>query len=149
MATAQGTVKKTPLADFSRPRPTGIIAVDLDDGDYLIGVALTDGKHDVMLFSSGGKAVRFEEDDVRPMGRKATGVRGMMLGEGQRVISMLAANDETQVGADRDRERLRQAHADRRVHAPRPRQPGHDRDPASASATASWSARCWSTTTTR
>jgi DNA gyrase subunit A len=79
MATAMGTVKKTPLADFSRPRPSGIIAVDLTDGDRLIGVALTDGKHDVMLFSSGGKAVRFDENDVRPMGRTAHGVRGMML----------------------------------------------------------------------
>ena len=72
MATAKGTVKKTALAEFSRPRPSGIIAVDLDEGDYLIGVALTDGKHDVMLFSSDGKAVRFEESEVRPMGRQAT-----------------------------------------------------------------------------
>ena len=96
MATAMGTVKKTPLADFSRPRPSGIIAVDLDDGDRLIGVALTDGKHDVMLFSSGGKAVRFDENDVRPMGRGAHGVRGMMLENGQRVISMLVAEDEEQ-----------------------------------------------------
>jgi DNA gyrase subunit A len=96
MATAMGTVKKTPLADFSRPRPSGIIAVDLDDGDRLIGVALTDGKHDVMLFSSGGKAVRFDENDVRPMGRGAHGVRGMMLEKNQRVISMLVAEDEEQ-----------------------------------------------------
>jgi DNA gyrase subunit A len=96
MATAMGTVKKTPLIDFSRPRPSGIIAVDLDEGDRLIGVALTDGKHDVMLFSSGGKAVRFDENDVRPMGRLAHGVRGMMLDKGQRVISMLVAEDETQ-----------------------------------------------------
>ncbi len=93
MATAQGTVKKTPLAEFSRPRPSGIIAVGLDAGDYLVGAALTDGKYDVMLFSSEGKAVRFEENDVRPMGRQATGVRGMRLGEGQRVVCMLAAND--------------------------------------------------------
>jgi DNA gyrase subunit A len=96
MATAMGTVKKTPLADFSRPRPSGIIAVDLSDGDRLIGVALTDGKHDVMLFSSGGKAVRFDENDVRPMGRNAHGVRGMMLDKGQKVISMLVAEDEQQ-----------------------------------------------------
>jgi DNA gyrase subunit A len=96
MATAHGTVKKTPLSDFSRPRPSGIIAVDLDDGDFLVGAALTDGKHDVMLFSSGGKAVRFEEIDVRPMGRTAHGVRGMMLERGQRVISMLVAEDEQQ-----------------------------------------------------
>src|SRR4051812_32642598 len=95
MATAQGTVKKTPLDEFSRPRPSGIIAVGLDEGDYLVGAALTDGKYDVMLFSSEGKAVRFEEGDVRPMGRQATGVRGMKLGEGQRVVCMLAANDES------------------------------------------------------
>ena len=96
MATAQGTVKKTPLSEFSRPRPSGIIAVDLDDGDFLVGAALTDGKHDAMLFSSGGKAVRFEESDVRPMGRGAHGVRGMLLDKGQRVISMLVAEDEQQ-----------------------------------------------------
>ncbi len=96
MATAMGTVKKTPLSEFSRPRTSGIIAVDLTDGDSLIGVALTDGKHDVMLFSSGGKAVRFEESDVRPMGRNAHGVRGMMLDKKQRVISMLVAEDEEQ-----------------------------------------------------
>jgi DNA gyrase subunit A len=95
MTTAYGTVKKTPLAEFSRPRPSGIIAVGLDEGDYLVGAALTDGKYDVMLFSSEGKAVRFEENDVRPMGRQATGVRGMKLGEGQRVVCMLVANDET------------------------------------------------------
>ncbi len=96
MATAMGTVKKTPLSDFSRPRTAGIIAVDLADGDRLIGVALTDGTHDVMLFSSGGKAVRFDENDVRPMGRNAHGVRGMMLDKGQRVISLLVAEDEIQ-----------------------------------------------------
>ncbi|MCL2309785.1 MAG: DNA gyrase subunit A [Proteobacteria bacterium] len=96
MATAKGTVKKTRLSDFSRPRPSGIIAVDLADGDYLIGAALTDGKHDVMLFSSGGKAVRFDENDVRPMGRTAQGVRGMQLGKGQNIIALLVAEDETQ-----------------------------------------------------
>jgi DNA gyrase subunit A len=95
MATAHGTVKKTPLAEFSRPRPSGIIAVGLEDGDYLVGAALTDGKYDVMLFSSEGKSVRFEEGDVRPMGRQATGVRGMKLGEGQRVVCMLVAHDES------------------------------------------------------
>ena len=73
-----------------------VLAVDLDEGDYLIGAALTDGKHDVMLFSDGGKAVRFDENDVRPMGRNARGVRGMMLEEGQRVIAMLVAEDEQQ-----------------------------------------------------
>jgi DNA gyrase subunit A len=98
MATAHGTVKKTPLAEFSRPRPSGIIAVGLDEGDYLIGAALTDGKYDVMLFSSEGKAIRFLEDDVRPMGRQATGVRGMRLPEdgSQRVVCMLVAKDERQ-----------------------------------------------------
>src|SRR2546422_6516039 len=95
MATAHGTVKKTPLDEFSRPRPSGIIAVGLEEGDYLVGAALTDGKYDVMLFSSEGKAVRFEEADVRPMGRQATGVRGMRLGDGQRVVCMLAANNES------------------------------------------------------
>ena len=96
MATAQGVVKKTALDEFSNPRKAGIIAVDLDEGDYLIGAALTDGKHDVMLFSDGGKAVRFEEDDVRPLGRTARGVRGMTLDEGQTVIALLVAEDETQ-----------------------------------------------------
>ena len=96
MATAGGTVKKTALDEFSNPRKAGIIAVDLDEGDYLIGAALTDGQHDVMLFSDGGKAVRFDENDVRPMGRNARGVRGMMLEEGQRVIAMLVAEDEQQ-----------------------------------------------------
>jgi len=96
MATAMGTVKKTSLKDFSNPRKAGIIAVDLDEGDHLIGAALTDGKHDVMLFSDGGKAVRFDEDDVRPMGRTARGVRGMMLEEHQRLIAMLVAEDENQ-----------------------------------------------------
>ena len=96
MATSKGTVKKTALNEFSNPRKAGIIAVDLDDGDYLIGAALTDGEHDVMLFSDGGKAVRFDENDVRPMGRAARGVRGMMLDEGQSVIAMLVAEDEQQ-----------------------------------------------------
>ncbi|MEK7360985.1 MAG: DNA gyrase subunit A [Pseudomonadota bacterium] len=96
MATAQGTVKKTPLSAFANPRGKGIIAVELDEGDFLIGVAITDGKHDVMLFSDAGKAVRFEEDDVRPMGRVTRGVRGMMLDGGQRVISMLVAENESQ-----------------------------------------------------
>jgi DNA gyrase subunit A len=96
MCTARGTVKKTALDEFSNPRKAGIIAVDLDEGDYLIGAALTDGKHDVMLFSDGGKAVRFDEDDVRPLGRQARGVRGMMLEDGQTVIAMLVAEDETQ-----------------------------------------------------
>ncbi|WP_101047970.1 DNA gyrase subunit A [Macromonas nakdongensis] len=96
MATSMGTVKKTALDEFSNPRKAGIIAVDLDEGDFLIGAALTDGAHDVMLFSDGGKAVRFDENDVRPMGRNARGVRGMMLEETQSVIAMLVAEDEQQ-----------------------------------------------------
>jgi DNA gyrase subunit A len=97
MATARGTVKKTPLADFSRPRPSGIIAVSLEEGDYLVGGVLTDGSADVMLFSSEGKAVRFAESAVRPMGRQAGGVRGMRLPEdgSQRVVCMLVARDES------------------------------------------------------
>ncbi|MBN9132287.1 MAG: DNA gyrase subunit A [Nitrosospira multiformis] len=96
MATSLGTVKKTPLSEFSRPRASGIIAVGLDEDDFLIGVALTEGKHDVMLFSDGGKAVRFDENDVRPMGRGARGVRGMTLGKGQKVISLVVAESEEQ-----------------------------------------------------
>ena len=96
MATARGVVKKTTLADFSNPRRTGIIAVDLDEGDYLIGVALTEGSHDIMLFSDGGKAVRFDENDVRAMGRAARGVRGMKLAVEHKVISLLVAENEQQ-----------------------------------------------------
>ena len=96
MATAQGVVKKTSLDEFSNPRKAGIIAVDLDPGDFLIGAALTDGLHDVMLFSDGGKAVRFDEQDVRAMGRAARGVRGMALEPAQSVIAMLVAEDESQ-----------------------------------------------------
>ena len=96
MATANGTVKKTALSAFSRPRPSGIIAVSLDDGDYLIGVALTDGKQDIMLFSDAGKALRFGEDEVRVMGRNAGGVRGMRLAKGGHVISLLTAENEEQ-----------------------------------------------------
>ncbi len=91
MATSMGTVKKTSLDEFNNPRKGGIIAVNLDDNDFLIGAALTDGKHDVMLFSDGGKAVRFDENDVRPLGRSARGVRGMMIEDGQSVIAMLVA----------------------------------------------------------
>ncbi len=96
MATIQGTVKKTPLTDFANPRKAGIIAVSLDDGDHLVGAAITDGLHDVMLFSDAGKAVRFSENDVRPMGRTARGVRGMMLEDGQQVIAMLVSGNEEQ-----------------------------------------------------
>jgi len=96
MCTRLGIVKKTPLDDFSNPRKAGIIAVTLDEGDVLIGAALTDGKHDVMLFSDGGKAVRFDEDEVTAHGRQSRGVKGMTLEEGQGVIAMLVAEDETQ-----------------------------------------------------
>ncbi|CAJ0722868.1 MULTISPECIES: DNA gyrase subunit A [Ralstonia] len=95
MATSKGTVKKTALTEFSNPRKAGIIAVDLDEGDFLIGADITDGQHDVMLFSDAGKAVRFDENDVRPMGRQARGVRGMNLEENQQVIAMLVAPAET------------------------------------------------------
>ena len=95
MATALGTVKKTALSAFSRPMAKGIIAVNLDDGDHLIGVALTDGKQDAMLFSNAGKAVRFAEDEVRPMGRNAGGVRGMKLQKGQSMVSLLTVSDES------------------------------------------------------
>ena len=94
MATSMGTVKKTPLSAFSRPMKRGIIACSLDEGDVLIGAALTDGQHDIMLFSSAGKAVRFAESDVRPMGREARGVRGMNLESGQELISMIATADD-------------------------------------------------------
>ena len=93
MATAGGTIKKSSLANYSRRRSTGLIAIDLKEGDELVGVALTDGNHDIMLFSSGGKAVRFHESDVREMGRVSQGVRGIRLAEGQRVISMLVLGD--------------------------------------------------------
>ena len=95
-ATTNGTVKKTPLNDFSRPMKRGIIAINLDEDDHLIGVAVTDGKHDVMLFSNGGKAVRFDENDVRPTGRASRGVRGMKLAPKQQVISLLVAENEQQ-----------------------------------------------------
>jgi DNA gyrase subunit A len=95
MATSMGTVKKTSLDEFNNPRKGGIIAVNLDDNDFLIGAALTDGKHDVMLFSDGGKAVRFDENDVRPLGRSARGVRGMMLDDNQSVIAMLVSAQDT------------------------------------------------------
>ncbi|MFS7220528.1 DNA topoisomerase (ATP-hydrolyzing) subunit A [Rahnella inusitata] len=89
MATASGTVKKTALTDFSRPRSAGIIAINLNEGDELIGVDLTDGNNEVMLFSAAGKVVRFSEEAVRSMGRTATGVRGIRLGEGDSVVSLI------------------------------------------------------------
>jgi DNA gyrase subunit A len=96
MATSLGIVKKTPLTDFSRPRTAGIIAVNLDEGDYLVGVAITNGQNDVMLFSDEGKANRFDENDVRVVGRGARGVRGIRLSEGARVIALLVAENDQQ-----------------------------------------------------
>ncbi len=93
MATANGTVKKTPLVDFSRPRASGIIALELVEGDQLVGVGVTDGQRDVMLFSSAGKVIRFKESDVRSMGRVSRGVRGIRLGEDQSVIAMILADE--------------------------------------------------------
>ena len=93
MATANGTVKKTPLTAFSRPRANGIIALDLVEGDQLVGVDVTDGSRDIILFSSAGKATRFNESSVRSMGRTSRGVRGIRLQPGQRVISLIIANE--------------------------------------------------------
>jgi len=89
-------VKKTPLSDFSNPRKAGIIAVALDENDYLIGAQLTSGSNDIMLVSDAGKAVWFDEEDVRPMGRPARGVRGMKLQKDQQVLSLLVAQDDAQ-----------------------------------------------------
>ena len=96
MATALGTVKKTPLTDFSNPRKSGIIAINLDDNDFLIGAEITDGTNDIVLVSNGGKAVWFDEEDVRSMGRNTRGVRGMKLQEDQQVLSLLIASDDQQ-----------------------------------------------------
>jgi DNA gyrase subunit A len=93
MATREGTVKKTPLAAFSRPRASGIIAVDLHDNDQLVGVALTDGQREIVLCTSGGKAIRFHEEEVRAMGRDASGVRGVRLGEAQELIALIVVGD--------------------------------------------------------
>ncbi len=93
MATANGTVKKTPLVDFSRPRSSGIIGLDLVEDDQLVGVDITDGSRDILLFSSGGKVIRFNEDQVRPMGRVSRGVRGIKLQKGQQVIALMVADD--------------------------------------------------------
>jgi DNA gyrase subunit A len=97
MATTSGTVKKTPLQAFSRPLKSGIIALGLREDDHLIGVDITDGDQDVMLFSSAGKAIRFHESNVRAMGRTAAGVRGIKLGEGQQVISLMIAREDARV----------------------------------------------------
>jgi len=93
MATSQGTVKKTPLTAFSRPRSSGIIGVDLRDNDRLVGVALTDSQREIILVSSGGKAIRFHEEEVRPMGREAAGVRGIKLGDGQELIALIVVGE--------------------------------------------------------
>ena len=93
MATASGTVKKTPLPEFSRPRTSGIIALELREDDHLVGVAITTGDCDVLLFSSAGKCVRFNEAHVRPMGRTARGVRGITLGKDQKVIGLIIAQE--------------------------------------------------------
>lgn len=94
MATASGTVKKTPLVDYSRPRANGIIAVDLKEGDQLVDVAVTDGQSDVMLFSSAGKVIRFPETDVRSMGRVSRGVRGMRIADDEKIIALIIAQEE-------------------------------------------------------
>jgi DNA gyrase subunit A len=93
MATSQGTVKKTPLSAFSRPRSSGIIGVDLRDNDRLVGVALTDSTREIILVSSGGKAIRFHEEEVRAMGREAAGVRGIKLGDGQELIALIVVGE--------------------------------------------------------
>jgi len=95
MATSDGTVKKTELVEFSRPRPSGIIAIDLEEGNHLVGVGLTDGKCDLLLFSDAGKVVRFPEDDVRAMGRAARGVRGISLADKQSVIALIIVSSGT------------------------------------------------------
>ncbi len=125
MATSQGTVKKTPLSAFSRPRASGIIAVDLRDDDRLTGVSLTDGSREIMLFSSGGKAIRFHEEEVRPMGRDSTGVRGIKLGDDQTVIALIVVGEGHVLVASE--QRLRQAHAARRLPVARPRRSGRHR----------------------
>jgi DNA gyrase/topoisomerase IV subunit A len=110
-----GTVKKTPLSEYSRPRASGIIAIDLRDGDQLVNVALTHGQRDVMLFTNAGKALRFTETEVRNMGRSACGVRGIRLGEGQKVIALIVVEEGTVLTVDR--KWLRQAHPSRRLSA--------------------------------
>ena len=94
MATSKGTVKKTPLSDFSNPRKNGIIAIKLDNGDYLIGAEITNGENDIVLVSNGGKAVWFDESGVRSMGRNARGVRGMKIPDENQALSLLIASSE-------------------------------------------------------
>ncbi len=114
--TQQGTIKKTPLKDFSRPRSSGIIAIEMRKDDHLVGVELTSGNQDVILFSSSGKAIRFNENDVRPMGRNAVGVRGIKLGEGHKVISLILAEDGFVLTATENGYGKRTAVADYPVH---------------------------------
>ncbi|UCH53408.1 MAG: DNA gyrase subunit A [Pseudomonadota bacterium] len=95
MATSDGTVKKTALSEFSRPRPSGIIAIELKGDNRLVDVGFTTGSCEILLFSDAGKVVRFAEQDVRPMGRTARGVRGISLKEGQSVVSLIIACEET------------------------------------------------------
>ena len=97
MATLNGTVKKTPLKDFSRPRSTGLIAIELDEGNTLVGASITDGTKDVMLFSSGGKAIRIKESDVRAMGRTARGVRGIKLKKEEQLISLIIPSENSEI----------------------------------------------------
>ncbi len=114
--TGNGTIKKTPLTDFSRPRSSGIIAVEMRDGDQLVGVELTSGDQDVILFSSSGKAIRFNENDVRPMGRNAVGVRGIKLAEGHKVISLILVEDGYVLTATENGYGKRTAVADYPIH---------------------------------
>ena len=136
MATSMGTVKKTALDEFSNPRKAGIIAVDLDEGDFLIGAALTDGKHDVMLFSDGGKAVRFDENDVRPMGPQRARCARHDVGRHTKRDRDAGCRRRTAKRADRHRKRLRQANQHHRIHPPRPWYQGHELRSSSPSATA-------------
>ena len=100
-ATRLGTVKKTALEDYSNIRTNGIIAVDLRADDELVDVALTNGKNDILLFCDGGRVIRFNEDDVRAMGRQATGVRGMRLKDGEHLIALIVANGTVTTGSDK------------------------------------------------
>ena len=149
MATAHGTVKKTPLSEFSRPRPSGIIAVDLDDGDFLVGAELTDGKHDVMLFSSARQGGALRGNRRAPDGTRRARRARYAAFEGAARDQHARGRGRGAIGADGDRERLRQAHADRRIHAPRPRHQGHDRHPAERAATDRLSRRRWCIRTTK
>ena len=96
MATSNGIIKKTKLSDFSRPRSSGLIAINLKDGDNLIEVSVTNGKKEIMLFSSAGKAIRFKESDVTCVGRSASGVKGITIGKNESVISMITSYKDDQ-----------------------------------------------------